>query len=123
MTNLEFHPLANVFTLSQGEEFEALRAAILATNQLRGGRVKSPQARARPPEHGLEPLRVMNPLSAEQATLRTTLRHSVLAVLARNARIWRGPLRMFESGRVYLDRGEGVGLPNEPEKFVGVVGE
>ena len=28
---------------------------------------------------------------------------------------------MFESGRVYLDKGEGVGLPNEPEKFVGVV--
>jgi len=28
---------------------------------------------------------------------------------------------MFESGRVYLDRGEGIGLPDEPEKFVGVV--
>ncbi|MBT4515607.1 MAG: phenylalanine--tRNA ligase subunit beta, partial [Chloroflexi bacterium] len=79
------------------------------------------EARARPPEHGLEQLRVMNPLSAEQATLRTTLRHSILAVLSRNARTWRGPLRMFESGRVYLDKGEGVGLPNEPEKFVGVV--
>ncbi len=79
------------------------------------------EARARPQEHGLELLRVMNPLSAEHATLRTTLRHSILAVLARNARIWRGPLRMFESGRVYLDRGEGVGLPDEPEKFVGVV--
>ncbi|MDA1281323.1 MAG: phenylalanine--tRNA ligase subunit beta [Chloroflexi bacterium] len=79
------------------------------------------EARARPPEHGLEPLRMLNPLSAEHATMRTTLRHSILSVLARNARIWRGPLRMFESGRVYLDRGEGVGLPNEPEKFVGVV--
>lgn len=79
------------------------------------------EARARPPEHGLEPLRVMNPLSAEQATLRTTLRHSILSVLGGNARTWRGPLRMFESGRVYLDRGEGVGLPNELEKFVGVV--
>ena len=79
------------------------------------------EARARPPEHDLVLLRVMNPLSTEHATLRTTLRHSILAVLARNARIWRGPLRMFESGRVYLDRGEGVGLPDEPEKFVGVV--
>ncbi|HJM54199.1 MAG TPA: phenylalanine--tRNA ligase subunit beta [Dehalococcoidia bacterium] len=79
------------------------------------------EAAARPPKHGLEPLRVMNPLSTDQATLRTTLRHSILVVLARNARTWRGPLRMFESGRVYLDRGKGVGLPNEPEKFVGVV--
>ena len=79
------------------------------------------EARSRPPEHGLEPLRVMNPLSAEQATLRTTLRHSILSVLSRNARTWRGPLRMFESGRVYLDKGENVGLPKEPEKFVGVV--
>ncbi|MDP6823227.1 MAG: phenylalanine--tRNA ligase subunit beta [Dehalococcoidia bacterium] len=79
------------------------------------------EKRARPPEHGLEPLRVLHPLSAEHATLRTTLRHSILAVLARNARTWRGPLRMFESGRVYLDGGEGVGLPHEPEKFVGVV--
>ncbi len=78
------------------------------------------EALARPPEHGLEPLRVLHPLSAEHATLRTTLRHSILAVLARNARTWRGPLRMFESGRVYLDGGEGVGLPHEPEKIVGV---
>ncbi len=79
------------------------------------------EAHARPPGHGLQPLQVMNPLSAEHATLRTTLRHSILTVLSRNARIWRGPLWMFESGRVYLDRGEGVGLPDEPEKFVGVV--
>jgi len=79
------------------------------------------EADARPPEHGLQPLGVMNPLSAEHATLRTTLRHSILTVLSRNARIWRGPLWMFESGRVYLDRGEGIGLPDEPEKFVGVV--
>jgi len=79
------------------------------------------EARVRPPQHGLQPLQVKNPLSAEHATLRTTLRHSILTVLSRNARIWHGPLRMFESGRVYLDRGEGVGLPNEPEKFVGVV--
>ncbi len=79
------------------------------------------ESRSRPPKLSVEPLRVMNPLSTEQVTLRTTLRHSILAVLSSNARTWRGPLRMFESGRVYIDKGDGVGLPKEPEKFVGVV--
>jgi phenylalanyl-tRNA synthetase beta chain len=73
-------------------------------------------ALARPPD-GPRPLRVANPLSADRIALRTSLRESVLRTLARNANTWRGPIALFECGRVYIDRGEG--LPEEREMAVG----
>ncbi len=79
------------------------------------------EARVRLPGERPEPLRLLNPVSAELATMRTTLRETLLRTLHRNARVWRGPLALFEMGRVYLDRGEGVGLPEEREMVAGVV--
>jgi phenylalanyl-tRNA synthetase beta chain len=73
---------------------------------------------ARPPA-GARPLRITNPLSADRAVLRTSLREAVLRTLSRNANTWRGPIAIFECGRVYLDQGEG--LPEEREMAVGVL--
>ncbi|MBI2872081.1 MAG: phenylalanine--tRNA ligase subunit beta [Chloroflexi bacterium] len=64
------------------------------------------------------PLRLANPMSAEQEHLRTTLRGSVLAALASNERQATEGLRLFEVGRVYL-AGQPGQLPHEKEMVVG----
>jgi len=76
------------------------------------------QARVRAAVHLPEPLRLANPLSSEHEYLRTTLRESVLETLGRNARVWRGPLALFEVGSVFLRRSND--LPEEREVVVGV---
>ena len=76
------------------------------------------QARVRAAAHLPEPLRLANPLSSEHEYLRTTLRESLLETLARNARVWRGPLALFEVGSVFLRRNND--LPEEREVVVGV---
>jgi phenylalanyl-tRNA synthetase beta chain len=76
-------------------------------------------ARIQPRAKLPEPLHVVNPLTSEHAVLRTALRASVLQTLVRNTRTWRGPVALFEVGRVYLDRGEG--LPEERETAAGVL--
>jgi phenylalanyl-tRNA synthetase beta chain len=58
-----------------------------------------------------EYVRLMNPVSAEHAVLRRTLRESVLRAVSRNLRTWRGPVALFEAGHVFLSYGEG--LPKE----------
>jgi phenylalanyl-tRNA synthetase beta chain len=50
-----------------------------------------------------EPLRVTNPVSAEQAVARTTLRPSLLDAARRNLR-WTGGVAIFEIAPVYLPR-------------------
>ncbi|MBI4220751.1 MAG: phenylalanine--tRNA ligase subunit beta, partial [Chloroflexi bacterium] len=75
-------------------------------------------AKVRPPA-APAPLRVANPMSADYAVLRTTLREAVLRTLTRNSYTWRGPVAVFECGRVYLDMGEG--LPEEREMVVGAL--
>ena len=60
------------------------------------------------------PLHVANPMSREFEYARTTLRGSILATLAKNARFGAsGPVALFEVARVYLPRQDE--LPHEVE--------
>ena len=68
--------------------------------------------------NGLEPLRVVNPLSREQEFLRTSLRGAVLRAAATGIRQSPAGVSLFEMGRVFLPR-EGE-LPEEREVAVGV---
>lgn len=65
------------------------------------------------------PLAVVNPLNVGEERLRTTLRASLLQTVAKNLRIERGELALFEAARVYTPS-EGA-LPDETEHIVGVV--
>jgi phenylalanyl-tRNA synthetase beta chain len=65
------------------------------------------------------PIRVANPMTADQEYLRTTLRGSLLAALAANMRHEDGDIRLFELGRVYLARDND--LPDEPEVLCGIL--
>lgn len=65
------------------------------------------------------PIRVANPMTADQEYLRTTLRSSLLAALAANMRHEDGGIRLFELGRVYLARDND--LPDEPEVLCGIL--
>ena len=67
------------------------------------------------PSHSLdvEPMRVANPMSNEQEHLRTSLRGSILEVVARNRRREQSPMRVFELSRVYVPQGDD--LPEERE--------
>ncbi|MSQ07903.1 MAG: phenylalanine--tRNA ligase subunit beta [Dehalococcoidia bacterium] len=65
-------------------------------------------------------VKLANPLSADWAVMRRTLRENALRTFSDNARTWRGPVAMFEIGKVFLDHGEG--LPEEREMVVGVLG-
>ncbi len=65
------------------------------------------------------PLRMSNPMTADQEYLRPNLRANLLAVLVANRRHEDGGIRLFELGRVYLARpGD---LPNEPEVLCGLL--
>ena len=59
------------------------------------------------------PLRVANPMTAEQEYLRPNLRANLLTALSTNRRHEDGVIRLFELGRVYLPRHND--LPDEPE--------
>ena len=65
------------------------------------------------------PLRLANPLSSEREYVRTTLRAGLLETLARNLRVRRTEVALFEAARVYLPR-EGD-LPDERETVVAVL--
>jgi phenylalanyl-tRNA synthetase beta chain len=74
-----------------------------------------------PESHTLEPmpLRVANPMTADQEYLRPNLRANLLAVLCANRRHEDGGIRLFELGRVYLPRQND--LPEEPEVLCGIL--
>jgi phenylalanyl-tRNA synthetase beta chain len=74
-------------------------------------------AEPRPLEHA--PLRVSNPMTADQEYLRTSLRPGLLATLASNRRHEDGGIRLFELGKVYLPRKND--LPEEPEVMCGIM--
>ena len=65
------------------------------------------------------PLRVANPMSSDREYLRTTLRASVLGTLTTNQSHSAGPFRLFEAGRTFWPRQEG--LPEERETIAGVL--
>ncbi len=74
-----------------------------------------------PEPHPLEvmPLRVANPMTADQEYLRPNLRANLLAALSANRRHEDGSIRLFELGRVYLPQLNN--LPDEPEVVCGVL--
>ncbi|MBI4266870.1 MAG: phenylalanine--tRNA ligase subunit beta [Chloroflexi bacterium] len=59
------------------------------------------------------PLRLANPMTAEQAYLRPHLRTNLLLTLAQNRRHEDGGIRLFELDKIYLPRERD--LPEEPE--------
>lgn len=71
-----------------------------------------------PEDFRSRPLRVANPLSAEQSVLRTSMLPGLLGVVEHNLRGgWRNAIRIFEIGRVFLRQGEGH---VEPPRLGGV---
>ncbi|MBI2831952.1 MAG: phenylalanine--tRNA ligase subunit beta [Chloroflexi bacterium] len=75
-----------------------------------------------PEPHPLEPppVRLDNPMSAEQEYLRTSLRANLLVAFAANRRHEDGGIRLFEAGKVYLPHRKE--LPEEREMVCGVMG-
>jgi len=68
-----------------------------------------------PEAHPLKPmpLRLANPMTADQEYLRPNLRVNLLAALSENRKHEDGGIRLFELGRVYLPQPKD--LPDEPE--------
>ena len=77
-------------------------------------RVVAPETLAR-----VQPLAVVNPLNVGEERMRTSLRASMLACLARNLRVTKQRLAFFEAARVYTPTTEP--LPRESEHIVGAV--
>jgi len=75
-----------------------------------------------PELHSLEPmpLRLANPMTADQEYLRPNLRANLLTALSANRRHEDGGIRLFELGKVYLPRPED--LPDERDVVCGVLG-
>jgi phenylalanyl-tRNA synthetase beta chain len=65
------------------------------------------------------PVHIANPASSEQEYLRPTLRASLLTALTLNKAFIDEGLRLFELGKVYLNRGEN--LPDEPDILCGAM--
>jgi len=74
-----------------------------------------------PTPHPLEPepLKMANPMTADQEYLRPSLRANLLAALSANRRHEAGGVRLFELGRVYHQRAKD--LPEEPEMVCGLL--
>ena len=75
------------------------------------------EARVELPEETAASVKLRNPITADFAVMRRTLREAILDTVARNSRTWRGPIALFETGRVFLDFGEG--LPEERQMAAG----
>jgi len=65
------------------------------------------------------PIRLANPMTAEQEYLRPNLRTNLLATLAANRRHEDEGVRLFELGKIYLSREND--LPAEPEVLCGLL--
>ena len=62
------------------------------------------------------PVRIRNPLTEEQAVLRTTMSYSLLLNARRNADLGCPSLKFFETGRTFIALGEGK-LPREENRL------
>ncbi len=65
-------------------------------------------------------LPIVNPLTEDQAVMRTSLVPGLLETVARNLARQVNHLRVFEVGKVFLSRGKDA-LPQEPEMLAGVM--
>jgi len=72
---------------------------------------------SQPPE--FTPLRMANPMTADQEYLRPNLRVNLLAALTTNLRHEEGGIRFFELGKIYLPQPND--LPQEPETLCAVL--
>jgi len=70
-------------------------------------------------EHKPMPIRLANPMSAEQEYLRPNLRANLLTALVENRKHEEGGIRLFELGRIYLSRAGN--LPDEREVVCGLL--
>jgi phenylalanyl-tRNA synthetase beta chain len=65
------------------------------------------------------PVRISNPMTAEQEYLRTSLRANVLSMLVTNRRHEDGGIRLFELGKIFIPAGNG--LPAETDMLCGIM--
>jgi phenylalanyl-tRNA synthetase beta chain len=79
--------------------------------------LSSTSAEPHPPEP--MPVHIVNPMTADQEYLRSSLRANLLDTLAANRRHEEGGIKLFEIGKVYLPRAKD--LPEEPEILCGVM--
>ena len=96
--------------------YEALTYSMVSASSLRK---LAPGSAESPSLSGPLALRLANPMSPEQEYLRTSLRPGLLSTLAANQRFEKGGVRLFELGKVYLPRQEG--LPEEREMLCAVL--
>jgi phenylalanyl-tRNA synthetase beta chain len=74
-----------------------------------------------------QPIAIRNPMSEQQAVMRTSLLPNLIAAVARNQSYGRGDVVLFEVGAVFLRRGEGAAeqplheLADEPVVAAGVL--
>ncbi|HEY4057600.1 MAG TPA: phenylalanine--tRNA ligase subunit beta, partial [Kofleriaceae bacterium] len=74
-----------------------------------------------------QPIALRNPMSADQAVMRTSLVPNLLAAITRNQSFGRPDVALFEVGSVFLRRGEGITerpsheLADEPTQCAGVL--
>ena len=91
----------------------------IVTYTLTGG---EPLRRLFPEPHDYQPapVRLANPMTAEQEFIRPTLRPNLLAAFASNRRYEENGIRLFEISRVYLAKNQGQ--PEERETLCGIIG-
>lgn len=68
---------------------------------------------------GRRTIEILNPLSEEQAVMRTSLIPGLLETMKRNLAVQAQRLQIFELGRVFLKNGQEI-LPNELEMLAGL---
>jgi phenylalanyl-tRNA synthetase beta chain len=64
-------------------------------------------------------IKIRNPLSEDQAVMRTTMLYSLLETARRNIRTGESDLKIFEIGRLYYEKGKGS-LPEE-KRALGII--
>ncbi len=69
----------------------------------------------------LQPLRVVNPVSAEHELMRTTMRGNLLQAMATNLKLRRPSISLFETGTVYMPAEDRSQQPEEREMLVGAI--